>query len=128
MSNCEEDGCENGHDRERVGLSDDLFRTLENRDRRYALYFLLEHETVSLTELADVVTGWTHARTQGAVCKRVYDQVLLELRIRHLPVMVDAELVEFDREDERVSLASVPDSIQWFLLRTCKVETGPKST
>ncbi|MFC4437150.1 hypothetical protein ACFO3C_05525 [Halostagnicola sp. GCM10023398] len=38
---------------------DDAFSVLRNRNRRYALYFLLEHETASLEEVADVVTGWT---------------------------------------------------------------------
>lgn len=107
------------------GLDDDVFRVLRNRDRRYALYFLLEHGTVSLDELADVVVGWTNATTYGTASKRLRDGVYVDLTHRHLPAMADADVIRYDRESGEVSL-SCSATVREFVRLACETETGPE--
>ncbi|WP_255169733.1 DUF7344 domain-containing protein [Natrononativus amylolyticus] len=111
------------HDRDRGADSmDELFTALRNRDRRYALYFLLEHRTVSVDELADVVAGWTRATAYGMASRRVRDHVLLTLRHRHVPALVEAGLVR--TENGTVSLEALSPTTRAFIDRACAVETG----
>ncbi|WP_254767499.1 DUF7344 domain-containing protein [Salinilacihabitans rarus] len=107
------------------GLDDDVFRVLRNRDRRYALYFLLEHGTVALDELADVVVGWTNATTYGTASKRLRDGVYVDLTHRHLPAMADVGVVRYDHESGEVSL-SCSGTVREFVRLACEAETGPE--
>lgn len=109
----------------RGGDVDDAFATLRNRERRFALYFLLEHETAPIEELADVVVGWTAASTGATASRRRRNRVYVDLVHSHVPAMADAGLVSYDETDANVSLSPCPDAIRSFVRRACEVETGP---
>lgn len=79
----------------RVG--DEVFEVLRAPERRFVLYFLLEHPTVSVDELADVVTGWEGAGTHGMATRDDRERVRADLLHRHLPKLSGAGMVEYDR-------------------------------
>lgn len=100
---------------------DELYLVLRNRERRYALYFLLEYGTTSIEELADAVTGWTRAATYGIASRRVRDQVHMGLKHRHLPAMVEAGLVACD--DGTVSIDPCSDAARGIIRVARRRET-----
>lgn len=107
------DGGERGPDR-RPEIPDEVYRALSDRDRRYALYYLLEHddETIAVSELADVVAGWTRASEYGTVSRRERDLVHASLVHRHLPAMAEAGLVRVDDSGESVTFAVESDQVR----------------
>lgn len=114
-------------DRPRTDRSviDDAFSVLQNQDRRYALYFLLEHETASLEEVADVVTGWPRASEYGMTGRETRDQVLRDLRHRHVPAMAEAGIVDYDEGTDTLSFAPCPPATRSFVRLACLAETVP---
>lgn len=98
---------------------DDTFHVLRDRERRYALYFLLEHETASLETIADVVTGWTLASESGTAGRAAREEVHLNLIHRHVPMMVDAGVVAYDGETDTLSLDPCPATTRSFVQRAC---------
>ena len=112
-------------DRSRTDRSviDDAFLILQNQDRRYALYFLLEHETASLEEVADVVTGWPQASEYGITGRETRDQVLRDLRHRHVPAMAEAGVVDYDEGTDTLSFTPCPPATRSFVRLACLAET-----
>ncbi|WP_255191059.1 DUF7344 domain-containing protein [Natronobeatus ordinarius] len=102
-------------------IDDDLFVALRNRHRRYALYFLLEHESVSTTELADVIAGWTHLEA-GIATREDRDELHAALVHQHLPLLEDVGLI--DRDGEFVTRANWTDPVPSFVRRGLEWETS----
>lgn len=107
-------------------LLDDAFLALRERDRRLVLYFLLEHETATLSELADVVTAWRHASDSRVIEPQCRNQQYLQLRQLHVPKLVDADIVTHDEETDRISLEPCPEPIRELAARACAAEAGPE--
>lgn len=80
-----------------------LFGALSQRYRRIVLYYLREHETATLDGLADLVTGWVEAGP-GPDEPVDHDGVLAELHHVHLPMLDEAQLIEYDADDGTVAL------------------------
>lgn len=107
---------------------DDLFRVMADRHRRVALYYLLERDRVSVPELVDVVTGWTHA-SDGAVARRDdRERISTGLRTVHFPTMEAANVVAVDREADDVTLADLPGAHGSFVRWSATVETPSPPT
>lgn len=104
---------------------DDAFAALRARDRRYVCYFLLEHGSASVSELADVLTGWIHATDGGIVEPRCRHQRLLRLRHTHVPTLVEAGVVAHDEETDTLTLSPCPDPVTAFVEKARAEETGP---
>ncbi|WP_135852787.1 DUF7344 domain-containing protein [Halorussus salinus] len=79
-------------------LPDDLHWVLTDESRRAALATLRERESATLAELAEAV-----ARTGDQPA----DRVLVSLDRHHLPLMVEAGLLDYDESSERVALADL---------------------
>lgn len=103
---------------------DDAFRVLRHRRRRLACYVLLEHETASLSDVADAVAGWQYATGDGIVEPQCRRQCYLDLRHTHVPVLVDAGVARYDEESETLSLAPCPEPIRNLVTKACAFETG----
>ena len=103
---------------------DDAFLVLRDRSRRYVCYFLLEHETASLSEVADVVSGWLYAANGCVVEPHCRRQRYRELVHTHIPKLVDTGVVHYDETNEMLSLSPCPDPIREFATRACAMETG----
>lgn len=106
-------------------IDDRLFEALSDRHRRYALYFLLEHGSVSVEELADVVVGWLYATEPGMVSRAQRDRIHIDLVHRHLPVLEAAEMVSID--EGTVSMDDCPDRASWFVRLSLEAETADAS-
>lgn len=92
-------------------VSDDVFTAMQHRDRRYALYFLLEHDGTSLDELTDVVTGWTHVGEYGMVGRADWKRLYTALLHQHLPMLEAADLLVFDRNEGVIERTEWSDSL-----------------
>ena len=103
---------------------DDAFRALRDRDRRFVLYFLLEHETASMAELADVVVAWRHATDGRVIEPQCRNERYLRLLQTHVPTLVDAGVVAHHEDTDRVSLEPCPEPIRELAARACASETG----
>lgn len=92
-------------------VSDDVFTAMQHRNRRYTLYFLLEHDSTSLAELTDVVTGWTHVGEYGMVGQADWKRLYTALLHQHLPILEDADLLVFDRNEGSIERTEWSDPL-----------------
>jgi DNA-binding transcriptional ArsR family regulator len=83
---------------ERV-TEEEVFTTLSNRRRRYAIHALddVESET-DLGSLAERVAAWEYDVAVGELSHDERKRVYTSLQQTHLPHMDDAGLVEFDKD------------------------------
>ncbi|SFS74783.1 DUF7344 domain-containing protein [Halostagnicola kamekurae] len=104
------------------GCVDAAFEALQNRTRRYVLYFLLEHDRVSVRDLATVVTGWVKADSGETGDRSDRDGTFADLQHRHVPLLVESGLIEY--EGTTVSPSARFEAIRPFVERACTEETG----
>ena len=91
--------------------TDALFRVLSHRRRRRILWFLLERPETTITELADVLTGWQ--LSDGAdVGPEEHRAVMASLHHRHLSMLAESGLVTYDPETGAVRFSSPPPPIE----------------
>ena len=76
-------------------------RIFADEQRRAAIGYLRKNGEASLTELAEYVTERTRSRP-GAPSPPEYDRTLTSLYHVHLPLMDDADVVDWDHEEKRV--------------------------
>ena len=95
----------------RHAVEDDVYAALSHRDRRIVLYYVRWRREADVEELADVVTGWRTADVRGMATRVERDRVGIELRARHLPILDDAGLVDYDREVGTVGRRSLPETV-----------------
>lgn len=101
---------------------DDLFRVMRDPHRRIALYFLVEHGRISITELEDVVTGWSHASDGTVATPEHRDRISLALHSVHLATMESANVLTVDHEDEEVVLADLSAPYRSFVRWSASVD------
>lgn len=77
---------------------------------------MLEQSDASdVRELATVLAGWEASDTGSMSTESDYDAVLLELHHRHLPVLDDAGIIEYDADNGAVTLEDFDDSARYQL-------------
>jgi hypothetical protein len=87
-----------------VPTLEELYETLANRRRRFAIHYLQYHEKpVPLGTLAEQLAAWEHGSTVEAVTSKQRKATYTSLQQRHLPKMDAAGLVEFDRRQGLVT-------------------------
>lgn len=91
-------------------LPDDLFKALVSRQRRRVLSILLDTRELSLDELTDILAG-SDVSIGGPTGPDEWAQVKIELVHAHLPLLVDAELISYDRGEDVVHLEPLPDPV-----------------
>lgn len=99
---------------DRAELADAVFRVLSHEYRRCVLYYLSERDSVTIEELATVVTGWARAREDDVEVATPDDrrEVLADLHHVHLPRIADAGFVRYDHASGEVALTAVPDLLE----------------
>ena len=90
---------------------DDLFAALSDATRRRVTWYLLDESSVSLHELADVLAGW-HLDDQTTVGPDDYQNIVAALHHSHLPVLDDAGLVVYHRDDATVEATSLAPVVE----------------
>lgn len=109
------------------GSLDAAFEVLADPERRRVLYYLREHDRAPVAELADVVAGWLAASRSGrAGTPREHETVEIALRHSHLPKLVDAGFVEYDRERDVVEYGPPPAPVESHLDLALAVEFSPE--
>ncbi|WP_435152585.1 DUF7344 domain-containing protein [Haladaptatus sp. DFWS20] len=79
-----------------TSIDDRIYRALADTRRRYTLYVLEEWGRVPVDELADILTGWMHSEEYRMATVSEREQLAVELREIHIPVLKDAGLVRYD--------------------------------
>lgn len=101
---------------------DDVLVTLSDPRRRHVLYYLQQHGSASIEELADVLTGWLTVADDIVVTPKRRQDVRLGLYHSHLPALADVDLVSYDQSSGDVSLEPLPDYVDALLGETLTVE------
>ena len=103
-----------------------MFRLLASEQRRHLLYLLREHDSFTLEELADILTGWLV--TRRAVVATPDDRQLVYTKLYHVDVqmLVDWGIVTFDEASMEVTLAELPPGVDDLL--DCALELEPETT
>lgn len=95
---------------------DTIYSILASSTRRSTLRELLAHrDPVAVDELAARVAAAEHAVPPESVDRRHRDEVVLALRHVHLPLLVDAGLVTWERRTDAVALKPIVDCISFAL-------------
>lgn len=90
--------------------TDVLFDVLGDQTRRRLLWYLLDESSASVDELTDVLVGWELAGSWVVDTDR-RGRIAASLHHVHLPKLVAAGLVDYDRDAGTVSLASLAPSV-----------------
>ena len=77
-------------------VDEDILRALGTREQRYTLYHLLDHERVTLSELADFLAGWLATTESRVTTNADRSSLRIALYHNHLPQLASAGLVDFD--------------------------------
>ena len=82
---------------------DRVFDLLSNERRRYALYYLEQHDgPVPIDEVAEQVAEWETDGAPSSIPEEKFDRVEVSLYHNVLPKAAEAKYVEYDPEDEVV--------------------------
>ena len=95
---------------------DDLFPALADATRRHVTWYLLDESPATVHELADVVAGW-RLGDRTAVDPDEHENVVATLHHTHLPVLDDADIVDYHSEQftvEATALAPVVEDVVQF--------------
>ena len=102
----------------------DLETLLDDRRRRYALYCLFRFATpMSLPTVADRVTELEY----GAPAETLLDErlrVYMSLYHEHVPLLAEADIVDYHQEDDSLDLAENAASIKPQVARKASREFG----
>lgn len=93
-------------------VDEDVVRALAERERRYVVYYALDHERVSIDELGDVVAGWVAANEGRVMVPPDRESLVIDLYHNHIPRLADAGLVEFDETTQVVTAVSLPGAVR----------------
>lgn len=104
------------------GLSkiDRSLRALSDKDRRYLLYYLDEHEVANSEELARHIVAKESDRSPSTVPDEEYEPIQTQLQHKHLPKLADFGLVEYDERSEDVRFSNPPQGFV-LLLHFCEL-------
>ena len=82
-------------------------RALGDEQRRATIAYLREHRSASLDELANYLAEIASGRP-GRPTPPEFDRAITRLVHVHLPLMDEADLIEWDSEEKVVTLGAVP--------------------
>lgn len=97
--------------------ADDVFEVLGNQRRRYVFHHLKRHagREVYLEELTDRVAAWEGGEPVNSISQRKHNSVRTALRQSHLPMMDERGLIEYDTEEQTVTLAPAAGDLDVYL-------------
>lgn len=91
---------------------DRVFDLLSNERRRYALYYLEQHnERVPVDKVAEQVATWQTDRGTDSIPEEKFEDVEVSLQHSDLPKAAKAEYVQYDPEEEVVEVTGTPPEI-----------------
>lgn len=111
-----------------LGVDDEVFVALGDRARRLALYYLRWHGRADVETLADVVTGWQGADRRGTATREDRDRIRVDLRRRHLPVLAESGLVDYDGAGGNVAVGQLSEPVDSLVDVAYEAEWGPDAS
>ncbi|QFU84625.1 DUF7344 domain-containing protein [Natronorubrum aibiense] len=94
---------------------DKIFELLENKRRRYALYYLYERDgPVAVGELIEKIDEWEDEQPHHDVPDR-FDTLSADLKHTHLPRSSEVEFVQYDPEQGVVQIQGSPQKFDTFV-------------
>ena len=100
---------------------DVIFDILKNQRRRHVLRYLREHETTTLSDLAEHVAALENEKDVRSLTSSERKRVYVGLYQCHLPRMSDAGVIDFDSDRGRIELRDSAEQLDEYL----DVEDGP---
>ncbi|RLM57612.1 hypothetical protein DVK02_07600 [Halobellus sp. Atlit-31R] len=82
---------------------DDAFAVLNHRRRRYLLAQLARESELILEELAAKLVAWEERIDLIDVRSNCREQRYVSLYHTHVPKLVDADVIEFDEDEDRIT-------------------------
>lgn len=104
---------------------DDVLNALADRRRRLVLYYLRDEGTAGIDEVADHVAAAEEDVPVDGVTDEQRARVKTSLVHAHLPQLVDAGLVEYDRRTGVIRYAHPPTLLEKLLGVLGEIETTP---
>jgi DNA-binding transcriptional ArsR family regulator len=86
---------------------DTLLQALANERRRQVLSVLRTHSSLSLPDLADETVASERGKSLVDVPSDVVYNVYMELYHRHVPKLVEADLVRYEQERDLVTVTDL---------------------
>lgn len=105
--------------------TDAIFETLAARRRRYVLYYLLEVDVVTTTDLAGLIAAAESGRPAGSIPSERRRRVTIELERTHLPLLDSRGFVDHDRERGLVELTAEFETAMPYLELASRYERPP---
>lgn len=99
-------------DDDRQARIDELLGALADARRRYVLYYLRDERQASLTETARQVAAWDCDRPLSAVRDETLEDVEIQLYHVHLPVLEEADILEYDERSEQLVFRDPPSLVE----------------
>lgn len=92
-----------------------MLELLAHHRRRYALRVLRDHKNpMTLADLADEVAVRTNERRITDIPADEVKRIYLSLYHSHIPILADAQLVQYDQERDTVSLSECADELEQY--------------
>lgn len=105
---------------------DTLFKILSHSFRRYALICLREHRTMTLDRLATEVAVSAYGKPMDEIPEEDRERVFRSLYHTHVPMLVSANMVDYDQSEASVAIRDAAHQVDPFLsLVTSRRHAGP---
>ncbi|SEW22961.1 hypothetical protein SAMN05216285_3198 [Natrinema salifodinae] len=96
---------------------DVVFDLLANQRRRYVLRCLQKFEDrIALTDVADEIARWENETNHMDISEEEVERVATSLYHVHIPKLADADVVEYDQEQNVVALSKNAEQLEPFLV------------
>jgi hypothetical protein len=92
-----------------------VLRAVSDPRRREVLYYLREHDTATIGELARHCAAVETGESPEDVPTERYERIRTQLHHTHLPKLTDALVVEYDERTNTVSYSAPPDAVEMVL-------------
>jgi hypothetical protein len=102
---------------ERNLTRDEIYETLSNRRRRYALHYLMQRagEHIALSDLAAQIAAWENGGNIDGTTSTERRQVYTALQQFHLPKMEEMAIVAYDQGEGTVELTDAGADLDVYL-------------
>lgn len=101
---------------------DDTLRLLQNQQRRYVLYYLLDKQWTCKESLVEQVAAWEYQKSISELSDEQLHRVEISLYHSHLPKLADHGLIEYDFRSGDITTLEQTDEIRSLLLSIRNVE------
>lgn len=101
---------------------DDTLRLLQNPQRRYVLYYLLDKRWTCKESLVEQVAAWEHQTTISELSDEELRRVETSLYHSHLPKLADHGLIEYDFRSGDIATLELTDEIRSLLVSIRDIE------